>query len=398
MRILFISNLYHPEIIGGAEIHCQMIAERLVENAHDVYVLTTGKPSGKKRKTDEINGVKILINPERNIYWNKDAKKQKPIFKMIWHLIDIYNPISMIDIFYYLKKIKPDIICTFNVAGFSCSVWSACYMKHLPIVHVVNDFYLICYKSELYKNRKICTKQCIACRGVTKVRRSVSKKLTMVVSVSQTLLDVHIQNRCFGGNVQYKIAPNLIENRTTTVIPKYEVPVFGYIGRLDYKKGIETLLEAMKNSEYSLLVYGTGESNYRTYLEKKYSEVNIDFKGFSDHKTIFESISVLVIPSLWQEPFGRGVIEANAYGIPVIASRIGGLEENVKDGENGYLFTPGDCEDLKIKMHIMASTIKDFEKRRSFLVESTLKKYSDDAFNTYLKIFEKIYTGNYYND
>jgi glycosyltransferase involved in cell wall biosynthesis len=61
---------------------------------------------------------------------------------------------------------------------------------------------------------------------------------------------------------------------------------------------------------------------------------------------LFEKIDVLAVPSLWHEPFGRVAIEAMAWGIPVIASRRGGLPEIVQPGVNGWLFEPDEKESL----------------------------------------------------
>ena len=58
------------------------------------------------------------------------------------------------------------------------------------------------------------------------------------------------------------------------------------------------------------------------------------------------SARAVVVPSVWYEVFGRVVAEAYAAGVPVIASRIGGLPELVRDGETGHLVDPGDPDDL----------------------------------------------------
>jgi glycosyltransferase involved in cell wall biosynthesis len=54
----------------------------------------------------------------------------------------------------------------------------------------------------------------------------------------------------------------------------------------------------------------------------------------------------VVVPSLWPEPFGLVGPEAMAHGLPVIASRVGGIPEWLADGEVGFLFEPGDVQGL----------------------------------------------------
>ena len=62
----------------------------------------------------------------------------------------------------------------------------------------------------------------------------------------------------------------------------------------------------------------------------------------SDVENIYRSADILVMPSRWQEPFGLINIEAGAARRPMVASRVGGIPEVIRDGENGLLFDPND--------------------------------------------------------
>lgn len=63
---------------------------------------------------------------------------------------------------------------------------------------------------------------------------------------------------------------------------------------------------------------------------------------------------IVVVPSVWQEAFGLSVIEGMASGKTVIASKIGGIPEIIKDGEDGLLFRPGDVDALTEKILAVA--------------------------------------------
>jgi len=65
-----------------------------------------------------------------------------------------------------------------------------------------------------------------------------------------------------------------------------------------------------------------------------------------------EAMATLV-SSVWYETFGRVVVESFSVGTPVIASNIGALSELLNDGQTGYLFNPGDSEDLKKKIRML---------------------------------------------
>lgn len=60
---------------------------------------------------------------------------------------------------------------------------------------------------------------------------------------------------------------------------------------------------------------------------------------------------MLVCPSLWNEPFGRVILDAYKSGLPVIASRIGALPEIVQEGKTGILVNPGVSDELKNAMN-----------------------------------------------
>lgn len=69
--------------------------------------------------------------------------------------------------------------------------------------------------------------------------------------------------------------------------------------------------------------------------------------------TLYKNIDIAVIPSIWHEPFGIGALEAMASGKPVIASRVGGLQEIVEDGVTGFLVEPRDVRELSEKLELL---------------------------------------------
>jgi glycosyltransferase involved in cell wall biosynthesis len=69
---------------------------------------------------------------------------------------------------------------------------------------------------------------------------------------------------------------------------------------------------------------------------------------------LLQKHDVLVLPSIWAEPFSRAILEGMISGLVVVAARTGGTPEIIIDGENGLLFEPNDLEDLAKKIaHLM---------------------------------------------
>jgi glycosyltransferase involved in cell wall biosynthesis len=116
----------------------------------------------------------------------------------------------------------------------------------------------------------------------------------------------------------------------------------GYLGRLCPTKGIELLLESIRDAARTqLFIAGKGEAAYEAALRQQANR-RTTFLGVVPPRALFEKIDVLVAPSLWHEPFGRIAIEALAWGVPVIASRRGGLPEILEHGGTGFLFEPNE--------------------------------------------------------
>jgi spore coat protein SA len=124
-----------------------------------------------------------------------------------------------------------------------------------------------------------------------------------------------------------------------------EVPVVLFVGRLVPIKGVHVLMEAMrilKERKVKILcrivgssfLHGSKATAYvRNLLEKRPS--NVEFEGFCAHTDIpdqYRAADMLCCPSVWQEPFGNVNIEAMACGIPVVATRVGGIPEIAATG------------------------------------------------------------------
>jgi len=120
-----------------------------------------------------------------------------------------------------------------------------------------------------------------------------------------------------------------------------------YLGRLSREKGVETLLRAHEAAgTWDLVVAGTGP--LECGLQTRYR--NARFVGHLSGRALKATIggaSAIVVPSEWYENCPMSVLEAMAYGKPVVASRIGGIPELVVDGETGVLFELGDADELR---------------------------------------------------
>jgi glycosyltransferase involved in cell wall biosynthesis len=372
MKILIFNTLYYPNQLGGAEKSVQLLAEGLLVLGQESVVVCTSN----KDYVDTINGVKVYYVNTNNIYWAYNAKEEKSYKKPLWHLIDSYNMFAKNKIENIIKNENPDVVHTNNLAGFSDIVWKIAKKQNIKIVHTLRDYYQLCPRSTMFKNNKNCENQCFSCKIYSIPKKEASNYVDVVVGISKFILDRHIKYDYFK-NAQQEIIYNpikFVNNIKKEKKEKDNIISLGYVGSLFPSKGIEFLLEKYSKLDLTntrLLVFGKGiNKKYENNLKAKYNQNNIIFKGFMKPKEIYPQIDILIVPSLWNEPFGRIVPEANSYGIPVLVSNRGGLPELVKEGKNGYVFDP-DIEE-------------DFEKQ----LELILKMYKTNSFKFDVSSFE----------
>jgi glycosyltransferase involved in cell wall biosynthesis len=148
-----------------------------------------------------------------------------------------------------------------------------------------------------------------------------------------------------------------------------------YAGRLASDKGIETAIEAMTKLVFGqgkrdirLSLAGSGSVEYENHLRQLVNQAGLtDYVSFlgwippEEMPGLLCKFDVLLLPSIWPEPFSRAVLEGMISGLVVVATRTGGTPEIIVDGENGLLFMPNDPEDLAKKI---AHLVDDPESRR----------------------------------
>jgi glycosyltransferase involved in cell wall biosynthesis len=140
-----------------------------------------------------------------------------------------------------------------------------------------------------------------------------------------------------------------------------------YFGSLGPEKGLAELLTVFGHlSGYRLVIAGRGpleESLEQTCRERGIN--NIDFVGYKSGDELVDLIRksrAVIAPSLMYDNYPYSVLEAQALGKPVIATRRGGIPEMVKDAENGYLYEPGNPFALKARIEDLEKEPENFSR------------------------------------
>lgn len=366
MRILNISSLYPPHSIGGAEQGLRIMSEEMVRQGHELHVVTLAPPAWARVSNDHsISKVQVHEVPVANTYWpfSSSSPTRSKVAKIIWHTIDTENVIMARRVSKIVKEVQPDVVLTRNLQGFSTAVIPAVKRLGYPVIHVLHDVSLLCPKTTMFKNSQRCgTKnaRCRSCRVFTSRRWHHLDNLDGVIGVSNAVLNSHREHGLFKNIPQTTIynalKPELEVLSSPPARSDKKTFTFGYLGRIEETKGIETLLEAatklsIGDIPFKLLVGGRGDAAYVEYLKNRWPGLDVEFAGYVKPVEFFAKIDTLVFPSIAPEALGNGVFEAFSQGVPVIGSNSGGIGESIEVGRQGLIFEAANSGDLWQKMN-----------------------------------------------
>ena len=339
-----------------------------------------------------------------------DVKKFnfKNIIKTIWN----YEAAAKLK--KLIKQEKPDIAHLHNIHNhLSLSIIKILRQARVPIVMTLHDYKFICPNRMLYSRGQICRKcqghkyyYCFLNKCVQNSRAKsflgmleaylnnnilkMADKIDLFIAPSRFIKDIFMD---FGfPKEKIKVIHNFIQHfpKYSTVSPreaeggnkfsprgltphgesagfvktsgfkkteKSRQDYFLYFGRISEEKGIGALIEAVNrmDKKINLKLAGSGP-DYNKFAERVKNlklEKNIEFLGPRYNEKLDKLIAnakAIIIPSLWPENFPYAMLEALAGGKVIIASDIGGIPEMIKDNKTGYLFKPGDSDDLARKI------------------------------------------------
>ena len=283
----------------------------------------------------------------------KNRMKVRTFKNLVQPIHPLKDLLVIADITYFLKKHKYHIVHTHNSkAGFIGRL--AARIAGVPVViHTVHGFAFHDqeprWKQLLFKN----------------LERLASHMCDRMIFISQPLVDWALKEkivkrdkivRIYSGIDLDQFRP-VTEDDKDKIRKKWNIghddAVIGIVSKLWEGKGHEVLIRAFKEikkevKEARLVIVGEGplDGMLHDLGDKLGLTDSILFTGFqSDVSEIIASFDIAVLPSFF-EGMGRVLLEAMAMEKPVVASRVGGIPDLVKDRVNGLLTPPGDVEGL----------------------------------------------------
>ncbi len=365
MKVALINNLYGRHARGGAERVVGMEARGLARRGHEPVVVSAVPKSdllsGGVCGAAGCGGPDVVIRGEEgpvrtaeyhppNICFYKDLHLHGPWTRLLWHVLDIWNPRSAEILMRFLSREEPDVIHTHNLMGLGFSIPREIRSAQFRHVHTVHDVQLL-YPSGLlpagWRGPRLPHERLY----VSIMRRRMGSP-DIVVFPSEFIKELHDRLRFFPGSEKVVLRnPVSVVGRRSARVTGAE-PIFLFVGQLEEHKGILDLLDAWmlwdRRGEATLAIVGSGRLEDTVRRRCEYSPAT-SFLGRLEGEAFSRELdraSCLVVPSRVIENAPTVIVEALARGIPVIAARTGGIPELVRDGENGLLFDAGDKEGL----------------------------------------------------
>jgi len=362
MRIMLVVNEFPPEKIAGTAMATQALVEHLSARGHDVCVLvTTPCPSEKQQSIAEHDYQLMWFKkrPLRGLGW-------------LWRFMQTLQ---------HAKSFQPDVIqgqavsCGLlaGVIGRIFGVPSICYAQGYDV-----------YQASWWQKKTEIRWGCNLPTRCLSVTQNLKQTILDIVDVPVSLMPhAFVLPELSQGRAQLRQQYKL-QDDTKLVLN---------VARLEDFKGQDVLLKAwadiaVVNPNAKLWIVGTGslETILRNMVVELGLQDSVKFLGFvpqAEVHALMEAADLFVLPSR-EEPFGIVLLEAMAHGLPVVASKVGGIPEVLPSNDGVALVAADDMQGLAQAMLTMLA--------KNRLCDDNCVYALDFAWDKQVQRFEALYT------
>ncbi len=354
-RILLCHNLYRFR--GGEERVKDLLAALLTAHGHEVIEYVADS-----QEIDRYGPVQKLGLGLRTIYARRTARDLRRL----------------------VAEARPDVAHVHNVFPLiSPSLYMTLHDLGVPVVQTIHNFRLLCPNGLFLVDGAVCQRCSGGNYAHAVIHRCLHGDLPMSAAYAASVA-LHWRLGTFPDKMGFLLPTNHFTARalaarmrdpSRVIVMPYPIgflkdlaprregthePVVVYMGRLSAEKGVSTLLRAMARlPDLELRIIGEGPE--RAALEAEAAAlglVNVRFLGFVSGATRFDHLRAamcLALPSICHEQYPMAVAEAMALGVPVVASRMGGIPELVAHEASGLLFAAGRDDELAAHLARLAA-------------------------------------------
>jgi len=363
---------FYPPFVGGVEVLVSGVSQELATRGHDVAVATLAAPGLPSTELDgpvRVHRIRSTTQRAGRLFASQSRPWAPPA----------PDPGAVRALHAIVRRERPDVVHGHD--------WLA--RSYLPLDRTTGPalamslhyFTLSCPKKNLMRRGEPCSgpslRKCLPCAG----DHYGSAKGTAVVlgqhafsRVEATAVDLFLPvseatalgNGLTGAGPAYEVVPNMIRpapdpgphRALLGQLP--EDPFLLFVGDIRAEKGIHVLLDAYGRLADPPPLVLIGKVWPDTPAPPPGVTLVRDWPNAAVRAAMPRALA-LVAPSVWPEPFGIVVTEAMAAGRPVVASRIGGLPEIVRDGHEGLLVPAADPAALAAAMTRIVSAPEERE-------------------------------------
>lgn len=352
MRILVISNLYPPVVRGGYEIECAAVVDRL-RKSHEVLVLTS---TLERERTGSDRATRREL---RYLYddWRGAARAPAAALSAARLARD-------------LLRWRPDLVYVWNMSGLPQTTLRLLADGGAPVAfracaYLLDGLFVEDqFMRELLSHRRGVARMawrlgCLAVNALPPLRLQPERPMRIAISWGSEALKRLVRPPAFVEPVLELVehpVPSHGELYASVVRAPAPEPEILFLGRVTPPKGVSVAIEALSllrarhRVPARLTVLGPEEDGHVAQLRASARRLGVEdavaWGGAASPQEVAQALaraSALIVPSLWEEPFGLVTIEAAFARVPIVASDVGGIGEGVRDEEHALLFPRGDA-------------------------------------------------------
>ncbi|MCU1449573.1 MAG: hypothetical protein JWP02_1743, partial [Acidimicrobiales bacterium] len=359
MRVLHVNKYLYRR--GGAESYMQAVAALQADAGHDVAFFGMDHPDNDPQRYSASFPSYIELEPSPDSL----AGKVRGFGRIVWSTSARRGIDAVVEDF------KPDVVHLHNTYHhLSPSILGPVARRRLPAVMTVHDYKLACPTYRFLDKGEVC-EACLGGHFTQAVRRrckdgSLGSSAAMAAELAiHTALGAyrHVQlfvcpSRFMTGRMaaagvfpdRLRWIPHFVDAAAGRVDDRVggDGATVVFAGRLSPEKGVDTLIDAVGRLGGDVQLDVAGEGPDRSRLEALASRVapgRVRFAGRLDQKEMDAFVAgaaTLVLPSRWYENQPMVVLEAFARAVPVVATDLGGTQELIRHGTDGFLVPPDD--------------------------------------------------------
>ncbi|MFL6231273.1 MAG: glycosyltransferase family 4 protein [Pyrinomonadaceae bacterium] len=380
MRILIISNLYPPHFIGGYELGCHAVAERLKSRGYEIRVLTStygvggASSEGEVYRWLELDGGHETTHPfgeHALALLKREARNQRAFRRAV-------------------RLSRPDLIYVWNMGQLSISLAVQAERSGRRVCYFISDRWLARWEGDPWHQLWSSRFRHRLHRGGKRVLGALFGALGIVTSSSLALPHVHFvsdflrRDAALAGKqpvrsevIHWGVDVAQFPYRSCSGAPAGRLL---YVGQVTALKGFRTAVEALRLlvhdygcPDVKLTVAGGSVTpdfmeEMRTLVDSHGLGKRVEFAGFIEHgnlPSVYAEHDILLFPSLFEEALTITTLEAMACGVAVVSTATGGNPEVMRHEENALTFPKGDARACAEHVRRLLSDRALFERLRA---------------------------------